>query len=125
MKTTDIINPNTNHKEIPGNPSTATSSSIKLSDRSNGKPLRVLSEEDWDFWIHNGYVVIKKAVSTKQAVKTADFLWEFEEKVADDPATWYTQERAEADMKELTGGFEQTGKFASKGAKNLGIDLSN
>ncbi|MDH5382677.1 MAG: phytanoyl-CoA dioxygenase, partial [Cyclobacteriaceae bacterium] len=47
--------PNKAHKEIPGNPSTATSSKIKLSDRSNGKPLRVLSEEDWKFWIHNGY----------------------------------------------------------------------
>ena len=23
----------------------------KLNDRSNGKPLRVLSEEDWKFWI--------------------------------------------------------------------------
>ncbi len=34
------------HKDIPGNPSTATSSKIKLNDRSNGKPLRVLSEED-------------------------------------------------------------------------------
>ena len=40
---------NQNHKEIPGNPSTATSSKIKLSDRSNGKPLRVLSEDDWKF----------------------------------------------------------------------------
>jgi NAD(P)-dependent dehydrogenase (short-subunit alcohol dehydrogenase family) len=30
----------------------------------------------------------------------------------------------ETGMKELTGGFEQTGKFASKGAQNLGIDLS-
>ena len=37
------------HEEIPGNPSTATSSKIKLNDRSNGKPLRVLSEEDWNF----------------------------------------------------------------------------
>lgn len=30
----------------------------------------------------------------------------------------------ESGMKELQGGFEQTGKFAKKGATNLGIDLS-
>ncbi len=68
-------NPNENHKEIPGNPSTATSSSIKLNDRSNGKPLRVLSEDDWHFWKENGYVIIKKAVPEAQAMATADFLW--------------------------------------------------
>ena len=69
-------NPNQNHQDIPGNPSTATSSKIRLSDRSNGEPLRVLSEEDWKFWIHNGYVVIKNAVPREQALRTADFLWE-------------------------------------------------
>ncbi len=68
--------PNKNHKEIPGNPSTATSSALKLNDRSNGKPLRVLTEEDWSFWIHNGYIVIRNAVSKEQARKTADFIWE-------------------------------------------------
>jgi hypothetical protein len=29
------------HKDIPGNPSVAKSSTAKLSDRSNGKPLRL------------------------------------------------------------------------------------
>jgi len=95
--------PNENHQDIPGNPSTSTSSSIKLNDRSNGKPLKVLSEEDWKFWIHNGYVVIENAVSREQALNTADFLWEFEEKDQNDPSTWYTKERAEAEMKELVG----------------------
>ena len=99
--------PNQNHKDIPGNPSTATSSKIKLADRSNGEPLRVLTEEDWQFWMHNGYVVIRNAVPRDQALKTQDFLWEFEEKVKDDPSTWYTKERAAAGMKELAG----TGMF--------------
>lgn len=94
--------PNKAHKEIPGNPSTATSSKIKLSDRSNGKPLRVLSEEDWKFWIHNGYIVIKNAVPREQALKTAEFLWEFEEKDPNNPETWYTAPRREMKMKELT-----------------------
>ncbi len=101
--TAQVDNPNKNHQEIPGNPSTATSSKIKLSDRSNGQPLRVMSEEDWKFWIHNGYIVIKNAIPREQALKTADFLWEFEEKDQNDPDTWYTKERAEAGMKELVG----------------------
>lgn len=95
--------PNKNHKDIPGNPSTATSSTLKLNDRSNGKSLRVLSEEDWKFWIHNGYIVIRNAVSKEQAKKTADFLWEFEEKDPNDPETWYAPPRAEMEMKELAG----------------------
>lgn len=94
---------NEGHKDIPGNPSTATSSTIKLSDRSNGKPLRVLSEEDWNFWIDNGYIIIKNAVPREQALQTAKFIWEFEEKDPDNRETWYTAPRAEMQMKELTG----------------------
>ena len=95
--------PNKNHKDIPGNPSTATSSKVKLNDRSNGKPLRILTEEDWAFWIQNGYVVIKNAVPREQALRTADFLWEFEEKDKNDPTSWYTAPRADMEMKELVG----------------------
>ena len=95
--------PNKNHADIPGNPSTATSSKKKLRQDLSGSPLRVLSEEDWKFWLENGYVVIKQAVPREQALATADFLWEFEDKKANDPATWYTQERAAAGMKELAG----------------------
>jgi hypothetical protein len=91
------------HEDIPGNPSTATSSKQRLNDRSNGKPLRVLTDEDWDFWMHNGYIVIRNAISGEQAKKTADFLWEFEEKDPHNPQTWYAPPRAEMKMKELTG----------------------
>ena len=91
------------HKEIPGNPSTATSSQLKLNDRTNGKPLKVLSEEDWTFWQHNGYIVIKNAVPRKQALATANFIWEFDEKDPHDSKTWYAPSRAEMKMKELTG----------------------
>ena len=105
MQTQTMANtmiPGNAHKDIPGNPSTAKSSTIKLNDRSNGEPLRVLTEEDWKCWIHNGYVVIKNAVPKEQAKRTADFLWEFEEKDPGDPNTWYTPPRAEIQMKELT-----------------------
>jgi hypothetical protein len=97
-----VINPNENHKDIPGNPSTATSSDRKLNDRSNGKPLRLLSEDDWKFWIENGYIVIKNAVPKEQVTVLANFLWEFEEKDPNDMNTWYTPPRAEMLMKELT-----------------------
>ncbi|MBT8285835.1 MAG: phytanoyl-CoA dioxygenase [Flavobacteriaceae bacterium] len=99
----DVELGNAGHKEIPGNPSTATSSTKKLNDRSNGKPLKVLSEEDWKFWIHNGYIVIKNAISRSRAEETASFLWEFDEKDPNDPKTWYAPPRAEMQMKELTG----------------------
>lgn len=89
------------HKEIPGNPSTSKSSNLKFNDRSNKKPLRVLSEEDWDFWEQNGYVVVKQAVPKAQAEDTAAFLWAFEEKNPQDRSSWYTPPRAEIKMKEL------------------------
>ena len=95
------MQPDNAHKEVPGNPSVAKSSASKLNDRSNGKPLRVLSEDDWRFWTHNGYVVIKNAVPKVQALATANFLWEFEEKDPGNPATWYAPPRAEMQMKEL------------------------
>ncbi|SDM20223.1 phytanoyl-CoA dioxygenase family protein [Siphonobacter aquaeclarae] len=91
------------HLDIPGNPSTASSSKISLNDRSNGRPLRVLSEEDWQFWIRNGYIVIKQAVAKEQVQKLADLLWEFEGKDPADPSTWYTTPFPEMKMKELTG----------------------
>lgn len=90
------------HKDIPGNPSTSKSSKVRLSDRSNGKPLQILSEADWEFWIHNGYIVIKNAVPKDQAQRLANFLWEFEEKDPNNPETWYAPPRAEMKMKELT-----------------------
>ncbi len=95
--------PNTYHNDKPGNPSTATSSKIGLNDRSNGKALKVLSEEDWAFWLENGYVIVKNAVPKAQVEATAAFLWEFEEKDPKDKSTWYTAARAEMKMKELAG----------------------
>jgi hypothetical protein len=95
--------PENAHKEIPGNPSTAKSSKLALRTEADADSLRVLSLEDWQFWLHNGYIVIKNAISRAQAQKTADFLWEFEEKDPLNPTTWYTQARAEMQMKELQG----------------------
>lgn len=100
--TENIINPNKGHLDIPGNPSTVTSSPVKLNDRSNGKPLRILNEEDWKFWIENGYVIVKEAVPKTQAKRLADYLWEYEGKDPEDANTWYKKAGAEMKMKELT-----------------------
>jgi hypothetical protein len=96
-------NPNKYHQDIPGNPSTATSSKIGLNDRSSGAPLQVLSEEDWEFWQREGYVIVNQAVSRAQALRTADFIWEFEGKDKDDPSTWYRPPDREIQMEELAG----------------------
>ena len=92
-----------NHKEIPGNPSTAKSSIQKLRSSASADTLRVLTIDQWNFWMENGYIVIKNAVSREQAMKTAEFIWEFDDKDPNDPSTWYAEARAEMEMKELAG----------------------
>jgi len=89
------------HKEIPGNPSTAKSSQIRLNERKNNAPLKVLSEADWQFWIENGYVIIKNAVPKEQVKKLADYLWQYEDKDANDITTWYKKPNAQMQMSEL------------------------
>ncbi|MEX2511926.1 MAG: phytanoyl-CoA dioxygenase family protein [Cyclobacteriaceae bacterium] len=89
-------------KDTPGNPSGGDGKNYRLNDRAAGKPLQLMSEDDWKFWQHNGYIVFKNAVPKTQAKRLADFLWEFEEKDPNDPSTWYTPPRAEMKMKELT-----------------------
>ena len=91
------------HKEIPGNPSTAKSSVYKLRTQASADSLRVLTMDQWSFWIENGYVIIKNAVSQEQANKTAKFIWEFDDKIPNEPSTWYSEARAEMEMKELAG----------------------
>jgi hypothetical protein len=89
------------YKEIPGNPSTAKSSQIGLNKRTNNEPLKVLSEADWQFWIENGYVIIKNAVPKAQVQKLANYLWRYEGKDANDITTWYKRPNAQMQMSEL------------------------
>lgn len=51
------------HLDIPGNPSLAKSSISQLNDGKSGKPLRALSQEEFDFWKREGYIVVKNAIS--------------------------------------------------------------
>ena len=97
------MNKYSSHDDIPGNPSVAKTSEVKLRTHAENNTLKVLTMDQWNFWIENGYVVIKNAISKQQAAKTASFLWEFEEKNPNDKITWYTNPRAEMQMKELAG----------------------
>lgn len=76
---------------------------IPLNQRENNEPLRVLSEEDFTFWKHNGYVVVRNAVPQEFVERTVNLIWEFEEKEPQDPSTWYTAPRREHEMEELRG----------------------
>jgi len=89
------------HQDIPGNPSTAKTSQVKLNDRTNGQPLSVLSEADWQFWIENGYVIVKNAVPREQAERLANYLWEYEGKDPDNMETWYQRQNVKMQMTEL------------------------
>lgn len=86
---TNVAGENKAHKNIPGNPSVATSSKFKLCDRRNGEKLRVLSEDDWKFWIENGYVVIKNAIPQEQVQLLANYLWLYESKDPNNQEAWY------------------------------------
>ncbi|CAN5464606.1 DUF1479 family protein [soil metagenome] len=90
------------HADIPGNPSSSTSSKISLNDRIDGKPLKVLKEEDWNFWRQEGYVVVKNTVPSGQIERLVKLIWEFEEKDPGNPETWYVPALKEIQMKELT-----------------------
>ncbi|MCY9106865.1 phytanoyl-CoA dioxygenase family protein [Bacillus atrophaeus] len=72
-----------------------------LNKRLQQEPLRVLSEEDWAFWKENGYVVIHDAVPKDYIERTANLIWEFEEKDPENASDWYAPARREIQMKEL------------------------
>ena len=85
----------------PGNPSLQTKNNPQLSTRTNGESLRILSEDDWNFWIKNGYIIVKNVISKEQAAESAAFLWEYEGKDPNDKDTWYRAPETVHKMKEL------------------------
>ena len=89
------------HQDIPGNPSTAKSSQVKLNSRTNGESLRILSEADWQFWIQNGYVIVKNAVPREQAERLANYLWQYEGKDPGNMESWYQRPNVKMQMTEL------------------------
>ena len=89
-------------KEQPGNATVAYESRHQLNQRPNNEALRVLTEDQWAFWKHNGYVVIPHAVPEANVKAMVDLLGAFEEKDPGDKNTWYQAPRREIRMKELT-----------------------
>lgn len=92
-------------KEQPGNATVSYTSKYHFNKRELNEPLRVLSEEDWEFWKRNGYVIVKKAVPEENIMAAVDLIWEFEEKDPDDRSTWYlpSNSKNEIKMTELKG----------------------
>ena len=71
--------------------------------RSDCAPLRVLSEEDWQFWQANGYVIVPDAVPPENLAAVIQLLWEFQEMDPDDSATWHNNPARPMEMVELRG----------------------
>jgi hypothetical protein len=80
---------------------TTTKTSVPLKDIQKALPLRVLSTEDWQHWITNGYVIVRQAVSTANVERLVGLLWAFDEKDPNDASTWYAPQRREHKMPEL------------------------
>ena len=85
----------------PGNPSVSKRGSIQLNQRSGNQGLRQLSEDDWDFWLDNGYVVIPNAVPGKNLEAVIEMLWQFQEMDPTDSSTWYHNPANDIQMTEL------------------------
>lgn len=62
-----------------------------LRDIRKTRPLRVLSEEDLEFWQTYGYVVVKEAIAPDAARRLLDFAWDFQGLSPDRPEDWYRE----------------------------------
>ncbi len=76
-------------------------SAVPLKDIQKTLPLRVLSADDWQHWITNGYVIVRQAVPRDNVERLVDVLWRFDEKDPVDASTWYAPQRRDHIMKEL------------------------
>ena len=82
----------------PGNNSVSNLTSAALKGIVKTLPLRVLSSIDFEFWQHNGYVIIKNAVSSEDVAATVELLWEFQEMDPNDSKSWYRPQLRENKM---------------------------
>lgn len=85
----------------PGNNSVSNINSAQLKDISKTLPLKKLTPEQFEFWQHNGYLVIPQIISQEAVKRSQDFLWEFQEMDPQDPQTWYQAQRRDHAMVEL------------------------
>ncbi|NAX20896.1 phytanoyl-CoA dioxygenase family protein [Vibrio sp. V39_P1S14PM300] len=85
----------------PGNNSVSNIHDVQLRDIRKTLPLKTLTEEQFAFWQHNGYVVLPQIISPEAVQRSQDFLWEFQEMSPDDTTTWYQDQRRDHAMVEL------------------------
>ncbi|WP_330239248.1 phytanoyl-CoA dioxygenase family protein [Streptomyces sp. NBC_00525] len=80
---------------------------VRLRDVKKSRPLRVLSEADFEAWQTYGYVVVKQAISPDAARRLLDFAWDFQGLDPDRPEGWYDerQYRSELDRELHIYGF--------------------
>jgi hypothetical protein len=60
-------------------------------DNSSEILVNELTTEDLEFWNHNGFLVLKNAISKADCEQTRIAIWNFLNKNPDDVASWYTQ----------------------------------
>ena len=89
------------HLQQPGNATVARTSRRQFNQRTSGESMRVLSDQDWQHWNENGYVIIHDAVPPENLKAVRDLLWEFQEMDPNDPHTWYHNPAREIQMVEL------------------------
>lgn len=85
----------------PGNNSVSNINSAQLKDIKKTLPLKKLTQEQFDFWQHNGYLVLRQIISQEAVKRSQDFLWEFQEMDPNDASTWYQAQRRDHAMVEL------------------------
>ncbi len=85
----------------PGNNSVLNLAASDLRSIVKSKPLRVLSNEEFNFWQHNGFIIVNNTISEKDLSATVELLWEFQEMDPLDSSTWYREQLRENKMKEL------------------------
>lgn len=74
-----------------------------LSDSPHDDPPRqqkpkYLSDEQYQFWKKNGYLVIENVLDRIQCQKTVDRIYAFLEKTPDDPDSWYRDHPAQQNI---------------------------
>lgn len=60
-----------------------------LRDIRKSQELRVLSQEDFDFWQTYGYVIVREAIPAAAARRLLEFTWDFQGLDPARPESWY------------------------------------
>ena len=65
-------------ENVPRNNSVSNLTSAALKGIVKILPLKVFSTNDFEFWQHNGYVLVKNALNSIAVATTVGLLWEFQ-----------------------------------------------